>query len=131
ATMILASFLRHLQFYAHIGHNVLGGKEFLPNHAFLGELYAGYEDDYDAVVERMIGTGVKVDLVKIHEDALKNLEEPSTYEDCFEYILKKEEELCKNLVKISEESSIGTQNLLSDIADRSEMRQYKLKQILK
>ena len=82
--MNLASYLRYMQFTAHIGHNVLGGETFFQDHAFLGDLYGTYEDAYDAVVERMIGTEESVNLVKIHTDAVKDLETPKSYKEIFQ-----------------------------------------------
>ena len=129
--MNLAALLRYLQFYAHFAHNKCGGPTFLVDHPFLAELYAGYEDDYDAVIERMIGLDESVDLIKIHKAASEGLKEPKSFDEAFKEILQCEEELCGALDKLNKGASIGTQNLLADMADRSEMRQYKLKQRLK
>lgn len=129
--MNLATFLRHMQFYAHIAHNLVGGETFFQDHEFLGELYASYEGDFDAVVERMVGLGERFDLVKIHQDAVKGLDQPGSFNSCFEEILKLEEKLCANIEKLVPDTTQGTANMLQGIADKSEMRQFKLKQRLK
>ena len=131
--MEIESLLRHLHFYAHISHNVLGGQTFFQDHGFLGDLYGAYEEEYDSVVERLIGLGKNVDLVKIHIDAAKDLSVPKSYDDCFKALLKYEEELCDMIDDHNKEKGVsqGTIQLLGDIANRSEMRQYKLKQRLK
>lgn len=129
--MNLASYLRYMQFYAHIGHNVLGGATFFQDHSFLGDLYGTYEDAYDSVIERMIGLEEPLNLIKIHKDAVADLEIPKSYDQAFEALLECEKELCKKIEAIAPKCSQGTMNLLADMADKSEMRQYKLKQRLK
>ena len=129
--MKIAVLLRYMQFYAHMGHNLLGGKTFFQDHSFLGDLYGAYEDEYDSVVERMIGLGEELDLIKVHENAAAALDKPESYEKCFNELLTCEEHLCKMIEEVVKESSQGTMQLLGGIADNSEMRQYKLKQRLK
>lgn len=129
--MNLVTLLRYMQFYAHIAHNKIGGETFFQDHAFLGELYAGYEGDYDDVVERMIGLDEELDLIEVHKEAVSDLKVPKSYDLCFKEILKCEEELCKIIEDIISECSQGTSQLIGGIADKSEMRQYKLKQRLK
>lgn len=132
--MNLASILRFLQLYAHNAHNLLGGPTFFSDHAFLGELYTTYESDYDAVVERTIGFKGTIDLISIQKIAVQQLEKTGqckTFQECFGLCLKWEETLCKTIEKIAKDSTQGTTNMLADIADRSEMRQFKLKQRLK
>lgn len=129
--MNLATLLRLMQFYAHIAHNKLGGETFFQDHAFLGELYAGYESDYDDVVERMIGLGEKVDLIEIHKKAADSLYECESYKECFKELLDMEKDLCDAIEKLVKDSSEGTKQLIGGIADKSEMRQYKIKQRLK
>jgi hypothetical protein len=129
--MNLAALLRYMQFYAHIAHNTLGGPTFFEDHEFLAELYAGYEDDYDSVVERMIGLEEECDLIEIHKAASSGLKAPKSFEAAFKEILNCEEELCKAIESLVKGSSQGTMNLLAGIADKSEMRMFKLKQRLK
>lgn len=129
--MNIALLLRYMQFYAHMAHNLLGGETFFQDHTFLGDLYGAYEDEYDSVIERLIGSDKTVDLVKLHKSAADALENPENYNDCFSELLSCEERLCEFIEKEAPKSSQGTMQLYGGIADASEMRQYKLKQRIK
>lgn len=129
--MNLATLLRYMQFYSHMAHNLLGGNTFFQDHSFLGDLYLGYESDFDSIIERMVGLDEEFDLIKIHKDAVKDLEIPTSFNECFTEILNLEEKLCSMIEKLVPNSSQGTANMLQGIADKSEMRQFKLKQRLK
>lgn len=129
--MNLPALLRYMQFYAHMAHNLVGGATFLSDHEFLAELYATYETAYDAVIERMIGLGEPINLVEVQKKAVAELTAPESFEKAFKELLSCEEDLCKALDKIAKDASLGTNNMLSDMADKSEMRQYKLKQRIK
>lgn len=129
----LATHLRYMQFYAHNAHNVCQGDTFYSDHEELGDLYGVYTGLYDSVVERMIGTGKSIDLVKVQADAAKMLDgeaEPKAFSAAFAGLLTCEQELCKILIEANEGASLGTQNLVQGIADDSEVRQYKLQQRL-
>jgi len=132
--MELATLLRFMQLYTHNAHNLLGGPTFFQDHEFLGELYPVYETDYDNVVERVIGAGKSIDLIKTQVDAVSELQKYGpckSYQQCFQQLLSYEKLLCSNIEQMKNKMSQGTLNLLADIADRSEMRQYKIKQRLK
>lgn len=129
--MNLAALLRYLQLYTHMAHNLLGGETFLQDHEFFGELYPGYEADYDSVIERMIGLGEQLDLVKIQKDAVSELKAPKSLEEAYKEILSCEEELISACEKLEKSASLGTANLLAGLADKAEGRIYKLKQRLK
>ena len=124
----LITLLRYMQFYTHMAHNVLGGETFFQDHAFLGDLYPVYESDYDSLVERAIGSDIKINIILSNQKSASILEEPSKYKEAFENILECENDLCHACKIVSEKASIGLQNLLADISDRSEQRQYKIKQ---
>lgn len=132
--MTLVSLLRMLQLYTHNAHNLLGGPTFFQDHEFLGELYPVYESEYDSIVERIIGLGKEIDLISTQQqavDALKKCSQPKSYKDCYAEILKYEQMLCSMVEKLVKDSSQGTIQLLGDAANKSEMRQYKIKQRLK
>lgn len=129
----LATHLRYMQFYAHNAHNMCQGDTFYSDHEELGDLYGVYTELYDSIVERMIGTGKPIDLVKVQVDAAKMLDgeaEPKAFSAAFAGLLTCEQELCKLLIEANEGASLGTQNLVQGIADDSEVRQYKLQQRL-
>ncbi len=123
-----ATLLRGLQFYAHNAHNLAKGEYFFADHEFLGDLYEEYEGNYDSVVERMIGTDGTAPLAEINKTACSMVEGKKA-DDCelaFKTILATEKDLCRQIAVDSKGASIGTQNLLADLADKSEMRQYKI-----
>jgi DNA-binding ferritin-like protein len=133
----LASIYRFLQLFAHAGHHLASGCTFNQDHAFFGELYAAYGEAFDEIVERLIGmgklSGVK-DRIALDTKASAILaktdsEELMCSEDCFEILLEMEQEICGKIEKLIEgKLSQGTINLLAQLADDSEKRQYKLTQ---
>jgi|688.fasta_scaffold179254_2 DNA-binding ferritin-like protein len=129
----LATQLRYMQFYAHNAHNLCQGDTFFADHEELGDLYGVYEGLYDSVIERMIGLGQSVDLVKIQVEAAKMLDseaEPKAFSSAFSGLLTCEHDLCKVISDANEGASLGTQDLLQAMCNESEVRQYKFKQRL-
>jgi len=127
----LATKLRYMQFYAHNAHNACKGETFYSDHEELGALYGVYEGLYDNVIERMIGLGQAVDLIKVQSEAVKMLEgetTPTAFNAAFSAVLTCEEDLCKLISEANEGASLGTQDLLQAMCNDSETRQYKLKQ---
>ena len=133
----LATHLRYLQLQAHNAHNQVTGEAFFADHEYLGELYQAYEEAYDAVVERIIGSGQEIDLVSIQKDAAAKLAKPVGVDDMFIIFLQGETVLCRKIEALCElpliggakrNLSQGTLNLLAGIADASEVRQYKIGQ---
>ena len=120
--------LRALQLFAHNAHNLAKGPTFVADHDFLGDLYKEYEDSYDAIVERMIGEGEKIDLTSITEFAA-DLAGEGSLKDCdamFTHLCSSEEGLREVLGKAMKGASEGTANLLQDLADESLDRCYKI-----
>lgn len=129
----LATQLRYMQFYAHNAHNMCQGDTFFSDHEELGDLYGVYEGLYDSVIERMIGLGQSVDLVKVQVEAAKMLDgeaEPKAFSAAFSGLLTCENELCKLISEANTGASLGTQDLLQAMCNDSEVRQYKFKQRL-
>lgn len=129
----VAILLRYLQLYAHQAHNLISGPTFFQDHEFLGELYPAYEEDYDAVIERSIGLGKPINIQEVNQSAASSLpaDKGMNPKICFSSILSVEENLCRFIEKIVKGYSEGTKQMLGNIADKSEVRQYKLKQRLK
>jgi DNA-binding ferritin-like protein len=122
-----------MQFYAHNAHNLCQGDTFFADHEELGDLYGVYEGLYDSVIERMIGLGQSVDLVKIQVEAAKMLDseaEPKAFSSAFSGLLTCEHDLCKVISDANEGASLGTQDLLQAMCNEAEVRQYKFKQRL-
>lgn len=129
----LAAKLRYMQFYAHNAHNMCKGDTFFSDHEELGGLYGTYEGLYDSIVERMIGTGQTIDLVKVQTEAVKMLDSdatPTDFNTAFNAILTCEQDLCKLISDANEGASLGTQDLLQAMCNDSEVRQYKFQQRL-
>ena len=130
----IAILLRTMQLFAHNAHNMSKGSLFLQDHDYLGELYPLYEADYDSVVERMIGLGQQLDLLEVQVMAVEQLKSlPSMSQEnkeLFMLILDMEKSLCSLIEAMIQgiKPSEGTKQLLGDICNNSEMRQYKLGQ---
>lgn len=128
----IAIHFRFLQLYTHNAHNLAKGDTFFEDHEFLGELYAKYEDAYDATVERMIGLGEKVDLMMLQKNAADMVAkeaQPSINDGWFKQILTGEHVIVSLVEKCFEEDdeyTQGTLNLLAQFADDAEVRIYKL-----
>lgn len=130
--------LRAAQIYAHNAHNLCGRVPFFSDHAFLAETYAQLDTDYDSCVERYIGiTGQELDLNEILQMATELMMHLPTLgkdenSDFFRALLELEKEICHLIEQLcSSGVSIGTEQMVGDIANLSEMRQYKIKQRLK
>lgn len=131
----LATYLRFMQFYSHICHNVTSGATFFEDHEFFATLYGDYEGIYDGVVERCIGLGISIDLFDAHQKAMKLLDAvkytKAVATDMFKQVLDQEQKLCDHIKTLIPSQSEGTRQFLGDICDKSEVRQYKLKQRIK
>lgn len=136
----LIVYLRAMQLFYHSCHNLTKGPLFFADHEAFGGFYSSLEKDYDDVVERAIpteGEGV-ADPVKQIQEVYKILKEKNLTpvkenKDMFLKGLECEKHLCK-LIDIKCKSgkiSEGTRQLIGDIANASEVRQYKISQRLK
>lgn len=130
----VAILLRAMQIYTHNCHNMTKGSNFFADHEYLGALYPVYETTYDSVVERVIGLGFDPDLAQVTLEAANIVaSSPASDEGCFQVILMLEQELrvkCEEYVKTTLLSE-GTKQMLGDICDKSEARQYQLRQRIK
>lgn len=124
---------RALQMFAHRAHNKVKGATFGEDHEFFGELYPAYETAYDSLVERTIGLEKPVNITKINKAAaqMSDVAPASTDRTNFlKIILAGEKDLCSMIAKENDKASLGTQNLLQQLCDDSEARQYQIKQRL-
>lgn len=127
----LAADFRFLQFYTHMAHNTIKGETFFVDHPELGSLYATYEGIYDGLIERAIGLDEKIDILKAHKIASNTFEQskkPQTFKECFGDLLKYEQYVVKQIEEMLPEYSEGSKQMLGNLCDQSEMRQYKFKQ---
>lgn len=121
----IATTLRTAQLYAHEAHNQSSGSGFFGDHQFFNDAYKAYEDAYDLVVERMIGLGICVDHKQLSEQAVDQF---PTSHDYYERLMELEAQLQREIDEELPEATTGTNNLLSGLADASEVRVYKMKQ---
>jgi len=131
----LAILCRAMQLFYHNCHNLCARVPFFTDHEAFAEFYSTLESTYDSVIERMLGLDVVIDLVVIQELAvakLKSLSHPVDNAGMFLIGLNLEKEMCSIVEKLcSGQASQGVKNLLAGEADKSEVRQYKLKQRIK
>ena len=120
-----------MNIYAHNCHNTVACATFFQDHSFLADAYAAYDSDYDDVIERMIGLDLPCNLNEVHVLAVQNLQKlPYEYTEnkqCFETLLQLEQALCQKVQAELTNSSEGTKQLLGEICNKSEARQYKIK----
>lgn len=128
----IAIILKLLNLYTHAAHNLAKGSLFLEDHAFLGELYPQYDTDYDDTIERMMGLGMPTDIKSITQKACAafsasdlDVPENSAY---YKRVLELEQALQQTIKAEYTKASIGTQQLIGEMANKSEARIYKLKQ---
>ena len=130
--------LRAMQLYSHHAHNLCARVPFHQDHEFFGEVYEALEGEYDNVIERQIGLhgedGLDLNeiLAGIH-GITQHLETINVNENKTFYInLQSMEVKLLALIKsIIPSVSEGTRQMLGDICDRSEVRQYKISRRLK
>lgn len=133
----LAVQLRSMQLFAHSAHHFVDGSLFFADHDFLGETYKKLDNDYDEVVERIIGLygEEQIDLHvvlagvinRLHNVPTSSVKENKIF---FDILLDMEHELCTLIEKICYSDGVteGLKQLIGEIANSSEKRQYKLRQ---
>lgn len=127
----LAAILRSLQLFAHNAHNMAKGASFFADHKFLGQVYPEYESAYDSVVERAIGLDMQMDLSTVTRMAAEGSSVMSL-EAPFMSLLEGEQLVCESIESILQTPvTEGTKQLLGEICNQSESRQYKIKQRIK
>jgi DNA-binding ferritin-like protein len=133
----LAIHIRAMDLYYHACHNLVKGTVFYQDHEAFGEYYKQLSSDYDMVIERAINkegresADLKVQLKEVYQ---KIKELPCFVKENKEYFVKAmelEKELCSKIDGyIKQGCSAGTEQLIGDIANRSETRQYLINQRL-
>lgn len=128
----IAILLRLLQLFAHNAHNMASGPTFFADHEHLGELYPQYEEQYDSVIERMIGLDDSLNLTMITMQAAQGSSTMSLAQP-FQELVEAEDLLREeiNIYLAEGHCAEGTRQLLGEIANQSEARQYKLRQRIK
>lgn len=131
--------LRLMNLLLHQYHNVCARVGFFADHEALGEMYEEADSEYDLVAERLVGLSDSSALnLQAILDAVcqkykqypMDAKENSTL---FQAALQLEKELQQQIEVLVKAGGItqGVVQLLGDIAQRSEIRTYKIKQRLK
>ena len=131
--------LRAMQLFSQNAHHLVKGMTFQQDHGFFGDTYEAVADDYDSVAERIIGLYGEEHLQLqpiLTAVVAKLVGAPSTPTEnnkvFYEYQLQMEEALCALTDKIIQAGvSPGVEQLVGEICNTSQMRQYKIKQRLK
>lgn len=136
----LAVLCRAMQLFAHSVHHLCARTPFHQDHAFFSDTYQAMDSAYDSVIERIIGLygedAVELNRI-VAEVALKLHDCPSTgvkeNKEFYVQQLKFEQELCKLVETICKHPNVsqGTIQVIADLGDKSEVRQYKIKQRIK
>lgn len=132
--------LRAMQLFSHHAHNLVSRAVFFQDHDFFGEVYPQLESDYDSVIERIIGLQgegqlalqplLQAVVAKIANAPSVGVKENKVF---FQYLLQQEQELCKLVEELAKVpgTSQGVIQTIGTIAEKSEIRQYKIKQRIK
>ena len=131
----LAVCFRGMYLYSVQAHQLASKSTFIQDHEFLADIYSFAESSYDRLVERHIGTvsssGVDfISLTNKSVDKVKSLKQiVSENKEYFEEILRFSTYILQELNKVAKSPSIsvGTQNMIADIADQLEVLRYKIK----
>jgi DNA-binding ferritin-like protein len=120
---------------AHSAHNNCHSASFFSDHDFFESAYSTYQNAYDSLVERYIGKEKApvsaIDLMKEAMSLAPDLD-PRDVASHFDYLLMLERTVCSMCNKIcnQEELSEGTKQLVGELCNQSEIRQYKIHQRL-
>jgi DNA-binding ferritin-like protein len=135
----IANYLRAMQLFYHASHNLVKGAVFNQDHGTFASFYDQCESDYDSVIERAINIeGPQVaDLSIQMKEIYNNLKGKPTHEvkENKEYFLaglEMEKQLCQMIEECcAAKCSIGTEQAIGNVADKSEVRQYLISQRIK
>lgn len=128
-----------MNLFTHSAHNLCAGGSFFSDHDFFAATYNELESDYDSLIERCIGLFgdehlcLKDIISEALEIIMKCPDRVQNNKEYFAYLSKLEDELVASIETLSkiDDISQGLIQLLGSIAERSEIRQYKIKQRLK
>lgn len=136
----IAAYIRAMELYYQMAHNVVKGALFISDHGLLGEFYTQLGGNYDAVAERAVNIegDAAVDILPQLKDIFQHLKvKPGiNVKENKEYFiagLECEKMLCQMIDQVCKDPSTseGTRQLIGDIADQSEIRQYKINRRIK
>lgn len=131
--------LRAMQIFSQSAHHLVKGSSFHSDHSFFGDVYEQVAGDFDSLAERIVGLYGEEHLAlqpmltavvaKLSDAPSIAVEDNQTF---YSHQLKMEESLCKLVEKIIAAGVYpGTEQLIGEIANKAEMRKYKIKQRMK
>jgi len=133
----LAILLKTANLYAHSAHNLTCGPSFFADHKQLAKFYEDYIEAYDSIIERIIGLYGRdnaniIEVTVQAVDKFKVLPLMVPTEDRFKTLLEIEKEIYSLIAQLEKHPEItcGTNQLITEIANQSEIRQYLIKQRL-
>lgn len=131
--------LRAMQIFAQSAHHLVKGTPFHSDHSFFGDVYESVAGDFDDLAERIVGLYGEEPLAlqalmaavvaRLGDAPSVGVEDNKVF---YAHQLKMEESLCKLVEKIIAAGVYpGTEQLIGEIANKAEMRKYKIKQRMK
>lgn len=131
--------LRAMQIFAQNAHHVVKGTPFHSDHGFFGDVYEEVAGDFDSLAERIVGLYGEEPLAlqpmmaavvaRLGDAPSVGVEDNKVF---YVHQLKMEDSLCKLVERIiSAGVNPGTEQLIGEICNKSEIRKYKIKQRIK
>ncbi|NDC24782.1 MAG: hypothetical protein EBZ49_11750 [Proteobacteria bacterium] len=135
----LAVIFKALNLYARAAHHLAARTPFHSDHAFFAEVYGAADDAFDSIIERMIGLmgeesvgypGILMEAAsKVQKLPYAGVKENAMF---YQVILDMEKQICAKASEIIQAGvTPGVEQLVGELCNQSEMRQYKIKQRIK
>lgn len=126
--------LRAMQLYYHNAHNKVKGPLFYQDHNAFSEMYNELCEEYDSIVERAVGKYGGISLVDQMKEVYKIIKplpcccDVKENKNFFVAAMDCENKLCELCEEICSKKDIseGVRQLVGEICNKSEMRQYKI-----
>lgn len=124
-----------MQLVAHQAHHLVSGPSFVGDHKLFEQIYKELDEEYDTVAERVVShfSPDHLNLAHILMGVTQVLEQLPSLNDMkdntpmFQLMDHMEKTLCMYCAEASQSGlTLGSANMLSNICDRSEIRQYKI-----
>lgn len=132
---VIYSRILHI-YYQHC-HNLTYGSSFVGDHTVFNDFYEEVADNYDRLSEYTVSQfgNKEFNTTVIHESIMEELQnykvENMTSQEMFNSSLILEFKFYNILKELDIKASIGLKNMIGDFAEKSDVRQYKIKQRLK
>jgi DNA-binding ferritin-like protein len=129
----LTTLFRASQFLAQEFHHNTAGDTFQQDHKTFEAQYEAYADAYDHLAERMIGTEVLFAEARLNLSAATmsaNIKRMAGAKAMFQVLLDMEGLIRTEAAACSSALTLGSQNLVAQLADDSEARCYQLRKRL-